>query len=116
MAKVFGIHYITIKTGATLAEFEAYIARATPHFEPWPGVDSYVTKGERGDRKDRLLYVVDFESIETRNRYFPAAQTYSVEALERFAAYENFMPEWEQYATFGGDPVLWTDYVVIAEM
>jgi len=24
--------------------------------------------------------------------------------------------EWENYATFAGDPILWTDYVVIAEI
>lgn len=117
MAKVFGIHYITLRNTATMEDFEAFLKRAAPTVKPWPGVKLYVAKGDRGDRVGRLICIIEFESVGTRNRYFPdpRGMNASVEGKERLAEMADFIAEWEQYATFLGDPILWTDYVVFGQ-
>lgn len=116
MTKVFGVHYITLKTGVKIEQFEEFLQRAAPMVESWPGVRSHVAKGERGDRTGRPMYIVVFDSVEVRDYYLPPNAPFSLDAQERFAAMGDFIVEWEQYATFGGDPILWTDYAVIVEI
>lgn len=115
MAKVFGIHYISLRRGVQMADFEAFLKRATPLVPPWPGVRHYVGKGDRGDRVGRLILIIEYESVEVRNHYFPDGAP-SPAAQQHLDAMADFIAEWQQYASFPNESVLWTDYVVISEV
>lgn len=108
MAKVFGDFHIIVLPGVEIEQFEAFIARAVPTVEPWPGIRSYVLKGERGDRVDRLHYLIDMASEEIRLRYFPDGKNNSVEGMQRLGDMADFIAEWETLATFFGRGE-WTD-------
>jgi len=115
MAKVFGLFDVIVHGEEAQAQFEAFVVRAAPTVPPWPGIKSYVLKGDRGDRAGRVHYMIDMVSDEIRNRYFPEGKAISTEGMERLAAMSDFIIEWEQYADYGAGRTPWTDYVVIGE-
>jgi hypothetical protein len=114
MAKVFGLHHIALRPGVTLAEFEAFLQRALPSIAPWPRVKSHILVADRGHFTGQLLHLLEFDDVETRNRYFPVEGTPG-EALQRLATMGNVIAEWQQYATFADGVVAWSDYVPLGE-
>src|SRR4051794_13969400 len=70
MAKVIGVHEIDLGEGADPAEFEQLAAAAAG--EPLPsGMNVQVFKGDRGPRDGRYLMLIEIDSVEDRDRYFP---------------------------------------------
>ena len=113
MAKVFAIHYFDLKPGANAAAFEAYVA-ATP-FPSLPGWKTHIVKGERGERKGKYGVIHEFDSVETRNHYFPAeGGEPSPEFLQLMSSPEMqaASQQWDSFAPSLGNTV-YTDYVVI---
>lgn len=95
--------------------FEQFLARAVPSVSPWPGMKSYVAKGDRGDRAGHYTLIFEFDDVATRNRYFPQPDVLGPEAQQHLAAWMPFVIEWQQYATWAGSPTVFTDYVVLGE-
>ncbi len=87
-------------------------SRAAPSVEPWPGVTSSILVADRGHYAGQLLHVLEFDDIETLNRYFPVENTPG-EAVQRLAAMAGFIAEWQQYATFANGEIQWGDFVRI---
>jgi hypothetical protein len=116
MAKVFGIHYIALQTGVKPEEFETFAAQRWSQLPSLPGLTTYLVKGDRGDRLNRYLLIFEFESKETRDRYLPAEGVASAEMQQALAAAAPVLAEWTKYASFGGSPTIWTDYVALASV
>lgn len=111
MSKVIGIHHIALHPGVKLEEFQAFLQRATPTVEQWPGVRTTIFIADRGHYTGQLLHLLEFDDLETRNRYFPLEGTPG-EALARLTAMAAFIAEWQQYATFAdGTNVKWGDFL-----
>jgi len=71
MAKAFSVHEIELKPGVTEEEVESFFSdpqntRYTP-----PGMTWYFTKADRGDRKGKYAFILEFDSLEKRDRIFP---------------------------------------------
>ena len=119
MAKVFGMHMVGLRPGIKGEDFEKFFHEKViplPHF---PGDKVYLLKGDRGDREGRYLLMLEFESIEIRDRFNPTPDQPSDEALRFIKAHKDaifpVLAEWEKLASGIGAPTIYTDYVVVSE-
>ena len=110
MAKVFSVHLIDLQPGVTETELEQAMHEAT-YCVPRQAV--YLLKGNRGAREGKYALLVEFDSVELRDRYFPATGEAS-EEYNRLAA--PFAAELERLGrlTTWPDPEF-TDYMVIGQ-
>jgi hypothetical protein len=110
MARVLSIHLIDLRPGVTEAELEKAMEQATYSV---PGQTVYLLKGNRGARTGRYAIMAEFESMELRDRYFPASGEPS-EEWQRLAA--PFAAELERVGTLTTwpDPEF-TDYTVVSQ-
>ena len=80
-----------------------------PDLEGWK---TYLLKGDRGDRVGKLLLMLEIESVEARDRYFPRpgpggeSEEFRKQRPEATAASEK-------YTGFLIGPHSWTDYLVV---
>lgn len=112
MAKVIGIHHISLRPGVQLADFQAFLQRAAPTVAAWPGVKTTILVADRGHYAGQLLHLLEFDNLETRNRYFPV-ENVPGEAAQRLGAMADVIAEWQQYATFADGQIQWGDFVPI---
>jgi hypothetical protein len=113
MARLFGLHEIELHSGVRPEDFERFVLEEVNRNQLFPGVATRVLKGDRGDRKGKYLLMVEFESIESRDRLFPTPGQASEEA-QRYL--ESTRAIWEKWATLGivpGTSEITTDYVVV---
>ncbi len=110
MAKVFSIHTIEPRPSVSASQIEQALSEATYSV---PGQTVYLLKGNRGARAGQYVILAEFESVELRDRYFPATGEAS-EEWQRLAA--PFTAELEQIGalTTWPDPQF-TDYTVVAQ-
>jgi hypothetical protein len=71
MPKVFGLHEIELRPGVDPAEYERVFAEEVASSPPLPGWRFSLLKGERGARAGKFLHLVEMDSVEARDRYFP---------------------------------------------
>jgi hypothetical protein len=81
-----------------------------PNPEGWK---SYLLKGDRGDREGKYLWVIEVESVEARDRFFPAPGEISKEAQQFFEAQAAVFEKWTTFAT--DLDTIYTDYVVVGK-
>lgn len=102
MAKVYGFHTITLRPDANEADFERYILEEyLPTASIWPGWKPRLLKGDRGEHAGQYVLLFEIDSVEARNRYYPAegqmseeaqavAQGYTSEAQAIFNKFNTF--------------------------
>ena len=113
MSKVFGMHMIALHPGVKADDFEKFVIEEVnplPNLEGWK---SYVLKGDRGDREGKYLWMIEIESVETRDRFFPSPGEMSKEAQQFFEAQASVIEKWATFAT--PMDVISTDYVVVGK-
>jgi hypothetical protein len=71
MSKLYGIHPISLRPGVKAADFEKFVKEELPAAVSYPGWEMRILKGERGEREDKYLVLIETESIEARNRFAP---------------------------------------------
>jgi hypothetical protein len=113
MSKVFGMHVIALKPGVKAEDFEKFVTEVVNSLTPLPGMKEYFVKGDRGDREGKYLFVTEFESVETRDRYFPSPGEISDEVNQVLGSAEwvAAAKKWDEFAT--PMSVIYTDYVVV---
>ncbi len=116
MARVYGIHRLTVKPGESPEEFEQFSAEEfCPAVNQIPGTRWRLLKGYRGDRADRYLGMFEFDCVERVESFWPIHQGANSEELEGYM--ERMPAEIERVSTFLvnlSGPAN-TDYVVVAE-
>jgi hypothetical protein len=112
MSTVFSIHNLEPRPGVSFADYEKVLLESLQFSQPLAGWKMHLVKGDRGDRKGRYAVIYEFDSVEVRNRYFPAEggevsqevqqmmASLPTELAERFNALVAVMPG-----------VIYTDYV-----
>ncbi|HBY92930.1 MAG: hypothetical protein M5U01_14885 [Ardenticatenaceae bacterium] len=114
MARVFGIHVVELCPGVTAEEFERFVLEtflpALPVSQT-PGVDIHLLKGDRGERAGKYIFMFEFDSIEARNRYFPAPGRPSEELKRLIEPLRPLSKKWEALSARAK-----TDYVVLGSM
>lgn len=112
MAKVYGIHVVELNRGVTPAAFEQFVVTrflpALP-FDKTPGVKASLLRADRGARLNEYVFLFEFDSVATRDRYFPEPQRVSEELLRLIAPLRELSEMWTALSTRTK-----TDYVVVA--
>jgi hypothetical protein len=120
MAKAFGIHTLTLKPGVKAEDFEKLVIEDVNSLPRFEGFEFYICKGDKGERDGKYIFMYDFESVESRERFVTGRGVLSeegqqyVETIQR--VYEEVMKKWDTFVTtrFGfGNPA--TDYVVVGK-
>jgi hypothetical protein len=113
LPKVFGIHIVELNEGVTAEFFERFVVEqflpALP-LKQTPGVKAYLLKADRGERQNKYVWMFEFDSIETRNRYFPAVNRISPELAKLIEPLRELSQVWTAASTRAK-----TDYIVLAE-
>ncbi len=116
MAKVYSMHMIALKHGATPEEFERFFRNEWSAGPGIPGITWHLLRGDRGDRAGRYLLMGEIESVEKRNYHFPiagpGAGQVSPEVGQAMAAGAGLMARWDKMATMFD--IISTDYVDVA--
>ena len=107
MAKIYATHEMELRPGVSDEAFERYIAKDSSFFGDLPGVVIHLLKGDRGGRVGKYMVLFEFDSVETRDRYWPASGEATDEIQRRLVASEQEL--WDRWAP----PYPWTDYVEV---
>lgn len=113
MAKVFGIHVIELSEGTTPEFFEKFVIEQFLPALPLsltPGVKASLLKADRGARADQYLWMFEFDSVETRDKYFPRPQSISDELKRLIEPLHDLAQIWDRASSRTK-----TDYVVLAQ-
>jgi hypothetical protein len=116
MAKVYGMHMIALKPGVKAEEFEKFVVEEVYSLPMFEGQEGYLLKGDRGDREDKYLWLMEIESVENRDRYYPSPGKTAEEAdqfVESHPEFVEMVKKWETFAT--PIDVIYTDYVVVGK-
>jgi hypothetical protein len=114
MGRVFGIHELELRPGASAAEFEQLIQEyaALPQL---PGTRLSILRANRGVREGKYLMFMEAENVATRDRYWPDGVELSDEAKAFEAAQAEHSRLMERLGQLLEDAHPYTDYEVIAE-
>ena len=114
MSKMYSQHLIALRSGVKAEDFERFVKEEWPSFVDYPGSKSHVLKGERGDREGKYQVLIEFESLEARNRIFPRSGEPSEEAKRFDQAHPENAKFFEKLgALVAGVGVIFTDYIEI---
>ena len=112
MAGVFAIHDLELKPGVTEEELQKFSEEFVVIYRV-PGQEIHLLKGDRGERAGKYALLVEFDSVETRERYFPGTGPEyppTEEYQQLVAALEPLFQRGETLMT----DTRFTDYVVMA--
>jgi hypothetical protein len=112
MAKVFGIHPLVLHPGVNADAFERFVREEIQGLS-FAGQKIAVLKGDRGDRLGEYLYMIEFESVEVRDRLFPHEKELAAETQAAVIALLPVLEKWGTFATPFNMSVS-TDYRVLA--
>jgi hypothetical protein len=111
VAKVIGIREVMLRPNVRIEDFERFLVEK--YLPAWrlPGMRSSVLKGVRGDREGRYLNLIEFDTVETYDRYYPAYGAESEIAERREEETAFIFEEWNSFAF----PIttVFTDYVMV---
>lgn len=99
MPRVYGLHRVRLRPGVTAEEFERFTLSAfLPALQELraDGVDFALLKGERGARAGEYQFVMIFDSVETRDRYFPEETRPSEELIALIQPLQELSEVWER--------------------
>ena len=115
MSKIFAIHTIELKPGVKPETFEKFIAEAVNRLPSLKGWTTHIAKGDRGERRGKYVVIHVFDSMETRDMYFPLEGGQSADEVQQLFDTQEMQvvgEQWETYATSLMKTV-YTDYVVL---
>ncbi len=106
---VVAIHELELMPGVDSKAFEAFVSeKIIPVYNKMKGQKVMLAKGDRGLRSEKYALILTFDSIEDRDRIYPASGELVGDFGEE-AMWEKFMP----MAKGMGDTH--TDYVIVTD-
>ena len=115
--EVIAIRHLTLKKKTDPGEFEKYVAEEyVPAYRKFvPGVRALILKADRGKNAGKYIHVYIFDSVNTRDLYFPAGKPMSEIGVQVFKPVDELYSKLEQYVKGapGSSSDNFTDYVVI---
>ena len=119
MAKIYGVHTISVRPNASPEEFERFLAEEVNGMPMYDGWKLMVLKGERGDRAGRFLVLFEIDDIAARDHFVKVDGSPTLENehfLEHHPELQTIGERWSRFATpFWEGIDIVTDYVVIAQ-
>ena len=98
MSSVYGLHRVRLRPGVTPEQFERF---AVSEFLPAlrslgaPGVEFGLLKGIRGPLTGEYQFMMIFDSVGTRDRYFPEETRASDELIALIQPLRELSEVWE---------------------
>ena len=115
--EVIAIRYLTLKKKTDPGAFEQYVAEEyAPAYQKFvPGVRALILKADRGKNVGKYIHLYIFDSVNTRDLYFPAGKPMSEIGVQVFKPVDELYSKLEQYVKGapGSSSDNFTDYVVI---
>ena len=116
MSKVYGMHMIQPLPGVKAEDFEKYTIEAISRLPKMTGWETYLLKGERGDREGKYLLMTEIESVEARDRSITASgEPVEGPQYDEMVAAHAIIAEWATVASPMGPIGIFTDYVVVGK-
>ena len=118
MPRVLGLHEIELQPGVEPEEYERVFAEEIAPSFTLPGWKTHLFKGERGVRAGKYLVLLEIESQESRDRYFPRPHEESEEFTRFFEQHPDAaaaFDKWQGMGPFGSETDISTDYVAVTE-
>ena len=98
MPSVYGLHRVRLRPGVDPEEFERFtLSEFLPALQALhaPGVQFALLKAERGADAGSYQFMMVFDSVETRDRYFPEEVRASDELIELIQPLAPLAEVWE---------------------
>ncbi|ACX87309.1 hypothetical protein F6Q07_00245 [Pectobacterium parmentieri] len=118
IARVIGIHNLALRPNVQAETFETFIAQNHHRIVDYPDWKFRLLKGERGNRLDQYVVLMEITSLDALNTFYPEADIATKEAAMFAKAHQDtkqMYEEWKQLASFSGSPQVYTDYLAIAQ-
>jgi hypothetical protein len=117
-ANVYGLHEIELQPGVEPDEYERFFAEEIAPSPMVSGWKVHLLKGERGARVEKFLVLLEIESVEAHDRYFPNPGEESEEVTQFFEQHPEAaaaLEKWNKIGPFGSKTDISTDYIAVAE-
>ena len=112
MAKVYSLHMLALKAGASGPDFERFFHEEIESVPGPSGLTLRLLRGDRGDREGKYLLMAEFEGVERRDQLYPeagpAARQVSGEVMQWMGAAGPTLAKWNEYMT--PFDTIYTDY------
>ncbi|RWR01007.1 hypothetical protein ED28_16285 [[Pantoea] beijingensis] len=118
VARVIGIHNLALRPNVSEEQFETFIADNHHRIEDYPDWKFRLLKGERGNRLDQYVVLMEIASLEALDVFYPEPDMATDEAAKFARAHRDtkqMYEEWKKLASFSGSPQIYTDYISVAE-
>ncbi len=118
IARIIGIHNLALREGVMPEQFEQFIAENHHRIEDYPDWKFHLLKGERGNRLDQYVVMMEIASLAALDVFYPEPDIATDEAAKFAKAHRDtkqMYEEWKQLASFSGSPQIYTDYLSVAE-
>ncbi|MBE3661287.1 hypothetical protein BOO91_10180 [Vibrio navarrensis] len=118
IARVIGIHNVALREGVTAQQFERFIADNHQRIEDYPDWKFRLLKGERGNRLDQYVVMMEIASLAALDVFYPEPDIATDAAVSFAKAHRDtkqMYEEWKQFASFSGSPQIYTDYLCVAQ-
>jgi hypothetical protein len=110
-----GLHEIELRPDVDSAEFERFYAEELASVPMMPGWHVRLLKADRGARAGKYAVLIEMESEEARNRYFPVDGEASDELGRFLKEHPDFDAAWQKADSFEVGAEVTTDYLVVSE-
>ena len=104
-----------MKPGVKPEEFEKFVHRELTRVlgKDAVGMKMHILRGDRGTRKGRYLLIWEFDSVATRNLYFPREGGSASAACQQ--VWKRMLATMKQFGTYVNESLAYTDYVTISD-
>jgi len=118
VARVIGIHNLALRPDVQAQTFETFIANNHHRIVDYPDWKFRLLKGERGNRLDQYVVLMEIASLEALDVFYPEPDIATDQAAVFAQANRDtkqMYEEWKQLASFSGSPQIYTDYLSVAQ-
>ncbi|WP_419736089.1 hypothetical protein [Pseudomonas sp. COR18] len=118
IARVIGLHNLALRADVQAQTFETFIAENHHRIEDYPDWKFHLLKGERGNRLDQYVVMMEIASLQALDVFYPEPDIATDEAAKFARAHRDtkqMYEEWKQLASFSGSPQIYTDYLSVAQ-
>jgi hypothetical protein len=95
---MYGLHTVELKPGVNVEEFERFARTSSQQIPTFPGTRFTILKGERGQKVGTYLCLMEFESMEARDRILTESG-FTEEGGQWYAEIEPLLEQWREYTT-----------------
>jgi hypothetical protein len=110
MKKVFHFVQYELLPGVTASEVEGFINHTDFAAFSRPGMTVRMLKGDRGNRKGRYALIAEFDSVASRDQFFPVEGGGTSDSAMA-AQMQTFFQDLDKLVESNGE---WTDYVTMS--